>query len=218
MFLSCCFSIWLLVVCRRQTISETVFLDISFISDKLSIDEFHKGFVFKRFTVTHISGSNHEVQKLSTLVAYQMQLKSEEPAHGTYSSLCYFLERFMNMDSLVLAYPQGGTVNEADTCAFAPKHLLDEQNQWDSHLFFLFDKTVIRNNFWEEMTHILADLFQIEMLQTTVSRIIKKYQDEHDFCLGHGGVMVIFTLCSRFKRIFCQHSIKKFAEIICHTK
>ena len=33
---------------------------------------------------------------------------------------------------------------------------------------------------------MLADLFQIEMLQTTVSRIMKKNQDEHDFRLGHG--------------------------------
>ena len=33
------------------------------------------------------------------------------------------------------------------------------------------------------MLHVLADLFQLTMLQITVSRIMKKYQDEHDFCL-----------------------------------
>ena len=30
---------------------------------------------------------------------------------------------------------------------------------------------------WKEMSHILADLFLIEMLQTTIARIMKKYQD-----------------------------------------
>lgn len=40
---------------------------------------------------------------------------------------------------------------------------------------------------------MLADLFQIEMLQTTVSRIMKKNQNEHDFCLGHGGITMIFA-------------------------
>ena len=65
---------------------------------------------------------------------------------------------------------------------------------------------------------MLADLFQIEMLQTTVSRIMKKNQDEHDFRLGHGGITVIFAFCCRFKRIFRHHGIKKLAEFICHTK
>lgn len=62
---------------------------------------------------------------------------------------------------------------------------------------------------------MLANLFQIEMLQTTVSRIMKKNQDEHDFRLGHGGVTVIFAFCCRLKRIFCHHGIKKLAELIC---
>ncbi len=47
---------------------------------------------------------------------------------------------------------------------------------------------------------------------------MKKYQNQHDFCLGHGGITVILTLCGRWKSIFCHHCIKKLAKIICHTK
>lgn len=45
------------------------------------------------------------------------------------------------------------------------------------------------------------------------------FHDKHDFRLGHGRIMVIFALCGWFKRIFCHHSIKKFAELkISETK
>lgn len=56
-----------------------------------------------------------------------MKLESEEPAHGIFASLRYSLERLMGMGSLVLTYPQGSTVNEADACTLAQKYLLDEQ-------------------------------------------------------------------------------------------
>ena len=94
----------------------------------------------------------------------------------------------------------------------------DKQSQGDGNLFFQLHKTVIRDNLWKEVSHILADLFLIEMLQTTIAWIMKEYQNQHDFCLGHGGITVILTLCGRWKSLFCHHCIKKLAKIICHTK
>ena len=44
---------------------------------------------------------------------------------------------------------------------------------------------------------MLADLFLIGMLQITIACIMKKYQDQHDLRLGHGGITVILTLCGR---------------------
>ena len=99
-----------------------ILADISFITDKFSIDEFHKGFVFKGFTVIHITRSNPEIQELSTFVAYQMKFESEEPSHGAFTSFSYFLKCLMNMDSLVFTYPQRSGVNETETCAL-PKIL-----------------------------------------------------------------------------------------------
>ena len=46
----------------------------------LSIDEFHKGLVFKRFTVIHVARGNHKIQEFSAFFAYQMKFESEEPA------------------------------------------------------------------------------------------------------------------------------------------
>ena len=78
---------------------------ISLISDKLPVDELHKGVAFKGFTVIHITESNYEIQEFSTLVTYQMQLEPEEPAHGAFTSFRYSFEYLMYMDSLVFAYP-----------------------------------------------------------------------------------------------------------------
>ena len=78
--------------------------EVSFITDKLSIDKLYKILVFKRLTVINISGSNHEAEYFSTLIAYQTQLKSDESDHGTFASLCYFFECLVDMDSLILAY------------------------------------------------------------------------------------------------------------------
>lgn len=49
---------------------------------------------------------------------------------------------------------------------------------------------------------MLADLFQIEVLQTSIPGIMKKYHDKHDFSLGHGEITVIITFYGWFKRIF----------------
>jgi len=37
-----------------------------------------------------------------------------------------------------------------------------------------------------EMVHVLAYLFLIEMLQTSVTRVMKKHHDEHYFHLRQG--------------------------------
>ena len=51
------------------------------------------------------------------------------------------------------------------------------------HFFFQFYKSVIGDDFGKEMAHMTADLFDIEMLQTSVTRVVEKYHYEHDFCL-----------------------------------
>ena len=82
-----------------------ILADVSLIADQLSINEIHKWFVFQRFTVIHIAGRDHEIQEFSTFIAYKMQFESEEPTHGAFSLLRYSLERLMNKESLVPAYP-----------------------------------------------------------------------------------------------------------------
>lgn len=53
----------------------------------------------------------------------------------------------------------------------------------DGYFFFQFNKTVIGDDLGEEMAHMLADLFLIEVLQAPVSRVMDKYHDKHDFRL-----------------------------------
>ena len=84
----------------------------------------------------------------------------------------------------------------------------DELSQQDGHLFSQFNKTVIGYDLGKEMTHILTDLFLIEMLQTTIYRVMEKYQDDHHFCLGHCRITMILSFLSILKRVFCYHSVE----------
>ena len=93
------------------------------------------------------------------LVANQMQLKTEEPSHRAFPPLSYTLEDFMDMYPLVPAYPERSAVHKAYASAFTKQHLLDEKSQRYCDFFLKFHKTVIRDDFREQMTHVLADFF-----------------------------------------------------------
>lgn len=66
--------------------------------------------------------------------------------------------------------------------AFAQKDLLDEQSQRDG-FFSQFHKTIMGDGVGKQMAHMPADLFLIEMLQTTVAGVMEKYHDKHNFSL-----------------------------------
>ena len=104
----------------------------------------------------------------SLLIAYQVKLESKEPAHGAFAPLCDALECLVHMDPLILAYTQRGAVHKADACTLAQENLLDEHYQWDGNLTFQFNETVVGNHFWKQMAHVLAYLFEIEMLQAAI--------------------------------------------------
>ena len=172
----------------KQTLS-----NISFITNELSINEFDKSFIFKRFSVVNIPRGYHKVEQFTFLVAYQVKFESKEPTHGAFASLCDAFECLVNMDSLIPAYTQRCTVHKADACTLAQENLLDEHYQWDGYLTFQFNETVdyrlplsrlgiiqtslasalaapsvVGDHFWKQMAHVLAYLFEIEMLQAAL--------------------------------------------------
>jgi len=108
----------------------------------------------KRFAVVNISRGNHEVKQLALLIADEVQLESEEPTHGALASLRNTLERLVDMDALILAYPQRCAVNEADACTFAKQHLLDEQGKGYGNLFLQFHETVVGDQLWKQMAQM----------------------------------------------------------------
>lgn len=131
--------------------------------------------------------------------------------------LCYSFERLMDMDSLVFTYPQRSAVNEAETCTFAPKHLLDEQGQWDGYLFSnstkrLYETTLGKR--WRIYFHIFPDK---NILDNDIPNH-KKVSWSTWFLPLTGLKYRVCALYGGFKRIFCHHCIKKFAETISHTK
>lgn len=147
---------------------EKTLANVSLVANELSIYEFYKSFIFKRFPVIHVTWCYHKVEQFSLLIAYQVKLESKEPAHGAFAPLCDALECLVHMDPLILAYTQRGAVHKADTCTLAQENLLDEHYQWDGNLTFQFNETVVGNHFWKQMAHVLAYLFEIEMLQAAI--------------------------------------------------
>ena len=113
--------------------------NVPLVTDKLSIYEFDKSLIFKRFTVVDIARCYHKVEQFTLLIAYQVKLESKEPSHGAFASLCDALEGLVNMDPLILAYTQRGTVHKADACTLAQENFLDEHLQRDGNLTFQFN-------------------------------------------------------------------------------
>ena len=75
--------------------------------------------MLQRFTVINVSRRYHKVEKLSLLIANQVQFETEKPTHRAFSSLSYAFENFVNMYSLVFADAQWCAVNEAYSRAFS---------------------------------------------------------------------------------------------------
>lgn len=93
----------------------------------------------------------------------------------------YSLEHLMDMYYLILTNTQRSTVYKADAGTFAPKYLLDEQGKRDCYLMFYLYETVVIDNLWKKMIHMLADPFKIKVFETTITRIMKKDDNHYNF-------------------------------------
>lgn len=80
-------------------------LEQTFFPLQPAIQELHKSLVFKRFPAIYIARRYHEVQQFHFLVAYDVQLEAEGPAHGAFAPLGYTPEHLVDMDALVAAHP-----------------------------------------------------------------------------------------------------------------
>ena len=140
--------------------------------------------MLKWLSVINISWSYHETEQLAFLITDKVKLESKEPSHRAFASLRNPLEGLVAVYPLVLADPQWRAVNETDTGTFAKQHLLDEQRKRNSNLFLQFHKTVVGNNLREQVTQVLRDILQIEMLQATIAGIMEEDDDNHHLGLG----------------------------------
>ena len=138
---------------------EEILSDIAFVTDELSVNEFNKSLVLKRFAVIYVTWSYHEIQNLALLVANQVQFEAKEPSHGTFASLRNALEYFVDMYPLVPAHPQRSAVDKAYACTLAQQYLLYKQGQGDGNLFFKFHEAVVGDDLGEEVAKVLADFF-----------------------------------------------------------
>ena len=182
---------------------EEFLADVSLVTDEPAVEELHESLVVKRLAVINVTGGDHEIKELALLVADEVKLETEEPAHRALAPLGDAFESLMNMDALILAHPEWCAVHEADARAFAQKHLLDEKGKRDCDVLLQLHEAVVGHHLGEQVAELSAHVLQI---------------DDHHLRLGKSAVPVIFTLLLLLYRVFCHHCIKKLAKIICHTE
>ena len=93
----------------------------------------------------------------------------------------YSLEHLMDMYYLILTNTQRSTVYKTDAGTFAQKYFFDEQGKMDCYLMLYLCEAVVIDNFWKKMTLMLADPFKIKVFETTITRIMKKDDNHHNF-------------------------------------
>ena len=191
---------------------------MSFKIARLTESGHHESLMVKRLAVINVAGGDHEIKELALLVADEVKLETEEPAHRALAPLGDAFESLMNMDALILAHPEWCAVHKTDAGAFAQKHLLDEKGQRNCDVLLQLHEAVVGHHLGEQVAEPSAHVLQIEMFQTPVAGIVEQDHDDHHFRLGKSAVPVIFTLLLLLYRVFCHHCIKKLAKIICHTE
>ena len=127
----------------HEQMLKQLFADISLVPDQLSVDFGHEAFVLQRLPVIDITWCDAEVEDLALLIADDVQLETEEPAHRALSPGGYTFEDLVYMYPLIPAHAQGCAVHKVDARTLATKNLLDKQSQWKCRLLLQFHETVI---------------------------------------------------------------------------
>ena len=184
---------------------------VSFIPDEFSVEEFHKRLVVNQLAVIYISRCNHEVEQFTLLITDQMQLEPEEPAHGTLPLMGNALERLVDVDTLIPAYPERSAVYEADTRILAQQYLLDEQCKGYSHLLLQLDKPVVGYQLGEQMPEMFRHMLQIIMFLATESKGVEQDEDHHSFTVRQTA-RTVATVFTRFVYQFFFNSRFKYLQ------
>lgn len=166
-----------------EQLAEQAFAYIALVTDQLSIYELDKRLHFQRFPVVNISRSDHEVEYLSLVVAYQMQLESVKPAQRAFAALRYSFEHLVHVYPLVAAHTQQGAVNKTYACAFSQQTFLYEDDKLHHNGLLQFREPVVRDSFREQMPVSPAYLVYIKVFETLVVGTVDHYHNDNDFCL-----------------------------------
>ena len=154
---------------KLYTIKEKVLkqslADISLVCTQFSSDILQKLALFQRLPIIHVSGREHEIEDFTLVIDYQVQLESEEPSHGTPSTLGKPFKCLMNQDSLVTTYTQGSGVDKTDAGTGSQQDFFDENGQWKQHFLLQFYETVIGHQTWKQMFQMFTHIFLVVMLE-----------------------------------------------------
>lgn len=205
----------------HKELGEEILADVSLVTDQFAEDLLDKGLVPERLPVVDIAGRKHEVQQIAFLVTDQVQFETIEPTHRALSPLGKSFEDLVQMDALVSANTQGGTIHEADSGAASHAALLHEQDEWHGNLSLQFDEAIVGNGLWEQVGHIVAGFVQVKVFQAFISTQVEQYHNGDYLGIGQRAVPVVLPLRLvplRGESVNLDKSVINMAEIIRHTE
>jgi hypothetical protein len=198
----------------NEELLEQVFRDVALVPEEFPEDTFVKLHVLERFPVIHIARGKDEIQDLSPVVDYQVELEAVEPADGALPLLRHSLERPVLLLSFYMATAQRGGVNERDARALAQAHHLDEDGQRNANLPLQLHETIIGNSVRKISLHMLLNIKNIEAFQILERPAVKQDQDGHHLAPGHREFPVPFLDFRVRQRVLSDHVIKFFEKLV----
>ena len=159
--------------------------DISFVGVKFAEHLVSQRINDVLVAVVHVGTGQDKVNQLSLLVAEQMQLEADIPAHRALTLGRDILEHLHAELALVVDYRDAGAVDKTDSCALSetcqPKeHCQSHETAWhDLH------EAVVGECAGKQMLPVNAYTPQIIMLEVAVGVEVKADQDCDDLGIGH---------------------------------
>ena len=203
----------------EEEFAEEILAYVTSVTDKFAVELLGEPFHLQGLAVIHIAWREHEVDDLAHLIADDVQLEPIEPPNRAVASLGETLECLVLEDALVLADPQWSAVDETYAGAFAHQDTFDQYGKFDNRTSFQLNETVVRHHFRKQMAHVPAHIMKIEVFQTSVPRIMKQYENSHDFRIRHHAIAMVLAflgLLATCYGILFNSFVKNFAEIITH--
>src|SRR3954471_21550903 len=109
-----------------------------------------------------------------------MQLEAVESVHAALPSLCHAGKHLMAVDAAVMTNGQGQAVEEGNTARVAQTGP-QIGRQRHQHRRQALNQALIADQMGKLGPPVTAHLFAVEMLEGAVIRVLKRYDQRHDF-------------------------------------
>ena len=141
---------------------EEILADVSPVGEQLPEQLVREVTVFQWGAIIDIAWGQSPLHDLSLVIDDQVQLEAVEPAHRALAQGRQSPHRPVRAHTFDMTGDQRRGVYDGDASALAQGARLKEQQQVHPHLCLTLHETVVGDGMWELLTHMPADIVQVE--------------------------------------------------------